>query len=112
MKITIKFPRREIRGHRCVETTIYTVDWNHDSYTNQDRPLYRIVWKPVTLVDYDFQAARRLKGLGRLAFLIAAVATLIPIMATLSLISKAIGAHPGKGLMNSFRAHLNDIVGA
>lgn len=108
MKIKIKFPRREIRGHRCVETTIYTVDWDHDSYTNRDRPLYRIVWKPVTLVDYDFQVARRLKGLGRMVVLAFVAAIGYPI----AYLAAATGTWgDDDSLRKSLKRHLNDIVG-
>lgn len=109
MKITIKAPHREVWGYRSVETTTYTVDWAQDDYTNRDRPIYRIVWKPVTLVDYDFQVARRIKGLGRVVVLALVAAVAYPVAA----LAAATGAwDDDNGLRSSFKRNLNDILGA
>lgn len=108
MKITIKVPHREVWGYRSVETTTYTVDWAQDDYTNRDRPIYRIAWKPFTLVDYDFQFARRLKGLGRLAVLAFVAAIGYPI----AYLAAATGTCDDASLRKSLKRHINDILGA
>lgn len=109
MKITIKVPHREVWGYRCVETTTYTVDWAQDDYTNRDRPIYRIGWKPFTLVDHDFRFARRLRGLGRVAVLAFVAAVGYPVAA----LAAVTGVwHDGDTLRRAFKRNLNDIVGA